>query len=243
MAHHRSDRELQLQQKLIHYRSELIQWEQRWTELQQQLEKERLRTEYWRQKAKEWKTSVLNEYEQTIALLQQELLRCQVALEEQAHQPASFTTDELRLHAFFRFSVMLPSHLEEPIWIIGDLIMDNIGTAAADIASICLTVTPKQAGSLSGKIASSSLSDPDQQPGWVFVHSDWQRFIREKGEYWIRPAAHRSLAPRESLIFPSFQIRVNHPLSAPLRVAATVYCAQSEQGIEAVNPLIIQPLS
>ncbi|MCG6181604.1 hypothetical protein JEG44_12520, partial [Anoxybacillus sp. LAT_33] len=79
---------IQLQQKIIHYRSEVAKYKQLLQLAETELKREQLRNQYIQKQLEQ-----LDEYEQTIEQLKQQLLFYEVALEEEKKRKKEMKQD------------------------------------------------------------------------------------------------------------------------------------------------------
>lgn len=80
------NQQIQLQQKLIHYRSEIAKYEHQLKVLETELQKAKLRNEYLLEKLHLAESVHIEPYEKKNAQLEQQLLSYEVALEEAERQ-------------------------------------------------------------------------------------------------------------------------------------------------------------
>jgi hypothetical protein len=254
------DQQIQLQQKIIHYRSEISNYKNKLKSLETELQKEKLRNKYLQEKLHHAESINIEQYEKKIAQLENQLLSSEVALEEAHHQISnlkkSLYTDKqdkksissiVKLQAVFNYSLILPqTNDEEDIVIIGDFIVSNIGTEPLQDMIMCIRITPKETGKLSGKITTKPLKEENvfisnqSTIEWIFVYENWREKIKNDGEYWIKPAQKRTLMPNEELRFSNFDIRIEKTKKINSTVIdGFVYCKEIPNGVPSLNSIVI----
>lgn len=251
------NQQIQLQQKLIHYRSEIAKYEHQLKVLETELQKAKLRNEYLLEKLHLAESVHIEPYEKKIAQLEQQLLSYEVALEEAERQiqhlkKTRYTTQEekkpsvTKAQALFTYSILLPEPTEEETLVIGDFVIQNLGTEALQNLMICIRIHPKTAAELSGKIATYSLSHNDPKvltesaAEWTFTYENWRERIKHDGEYWIRPIHRQKLLPNEEIRLANVHIRIKKIDGAPSTVIdGFVYCNELPNGISSLNSIII----
>ncbi|MBA2877628.1 hypothetical protein [Anoxybacillus ayderensis] len=217
---------IQLQQKIIHYRSEVAKYKQLLQLVETELKREQLRNQYVQKKLEQ-----LDEYEQTIEQLKQQLLFYEVALEEEKRRKKEIKQDVVRAYAYFTYAVMMPEQKEEEATIIGDFVIENSGNTPLNDPIICLRLRPPDHAQLSGKF---SFRQMQEEGGWTFAVEDWRKKMKE-GEYWLKPIDETTLLPNEQLRFPSFELRIVQTVV----VEAFVYFRQLKQGVSSSNYIVV----
>jgi hypothetical protein len=250
-----TDHQLQLQQKIIHYRSEISNYKNKLKALETELKKETLRNQYLQKKLHHIQTKNIEQYEKKIASLENQLLSYEVALEEEKTQfnelkknlYLHYSQPIIKLQAFFNYSFLLPETNEDELLIFGDFTIDNIGTEPLHDPMICIRIKPIHAGKLSGKITTKPLKTEENfllsehsSTEWTFVHKDWREIIKNKGEYWLKPLYYSTLAPSELLQFHNFEIQARKmDDESVLVIEGYVYCKELPKGIPSLNNIIV----
>ncbi|WJQ01045.1 hypothetical protein QT234_04060 [Geobacillus stearothermophilus] len=254
MKNANDDRHLRLQQQIIHYRSEAASCRQQIKQLEAELEKEKMRSAYLKEKLREAETVNAEMYKKKIAALERQLLLYEIALEEAEHrvsgpQQTTGADPAASVLALFHYSVMIPTHLdEEEIVVIGDFIIRNSGTAPLHHPVVCLRISPPKTAVLSGKIAlpqsgraaQEGLADSGAE-GWTFIQENWREKVRQNGEYWIAPLHGVPIEPGEERRFSQFEIAVRPSGNVrSLTVDGFVYGAELPKGAAAANRIAVQ---
>lgn len=222
-----NDQHIQLQQKVIHYRSEVAKYKQLLQLAETELKREQLRNHYLQKQLEQ-----MDECEQTIEKLEQQLLFYEVALEEEKKRKKETKKEEIvRAHAYFAYAVMIPEEKEEHVTIVGDFVIENSGNTPLNDPIICLRLRPPDHAQLSGKF---SFRQPQEEGGWTFAIDNWRQKIKE-GEYWLKPIDQTTLLPNEQLRFPSFELRIDQTVV----VEAFVYFRQLKQGVSSFNHIVV----
>ncbi|WP_027408896.1 hypothetical protein [Anoxybacteroides tepidamans] len=254
------NQQIQLQQKIIHYRSEIAKYEEQLKALQADLQKEKLRNEYLLEKLHLAESVHVEPYEKKIAQLEQQLLSYEVALEEAERQIQHLKKTKYaaleeekkpvpvtKAQAFFAYSTLLAETPEEETLVFGDFIIQNIGTEALQNLVVCIRISPKKAGELSGKIAvkrnfsgENSFVENEATVEWTFAHDNWREKIKNDGEYWIKPANIKKLMPNEEIRFSHFEIRIKKTDSIHSAVIdGFIYCNELPKGVASLNNIVI----
>lgn len=226
-----NNQHIQLQQKIIHYRSEVAKYKQLLQLMETELEREQLRNQYLQKQLEQ-----MDEHERTIEHLKQQLLFYEVALEEEKKRKKETKKETkkeeiVRAHAYFAYAVMIPEEKEEHVTIVGDFVIENIGNTPLNDPIICLRLRPAHHAQLSGKFSFRQLQE---EGGWTFAVEDWRQKVKE-GEYWLKPIDQPTLLPNEQLRFPSFELRIDQTVV----VEAFVYFRQLKQGVSSFNHIVV----
>lgn len=219
-----NNQHIQLQQKVIHYRSEVAKYKQLLQLVETELKREQLRNHYLQKQLEQ-----MDECEQTIEKLEQQLLFYEVALEQEKKRKKEEKKESA--HAYFAYATMIPEEKDEHVTVIGDLIIENSGNTPLNDPIICLRLRPPDHAQLSGKFSFRQLQE---EGGWTFAVDNWRQKIKE-GEYWLKPIDETTLLPNEQLRFPSFELRVIQTVV----VEGFVYFRQLKQGVSSFNHIVI----
>lgn len=255
----RSEDSIQLKQRIIHYQSEIVSYEHKLKTLQANIEKEKLRNQFLQEKLYTIEDQQIEIYQKEIHKLKEKIMQLEVELEEEKQRSLQLqqkvvsnkplveetkqSTLETRpsIQAHFAYSTLLPQTEDDDITIIGDFIIKNIGTEALHDIIICFKLSPKDAGTLSGKIGTKKSRDLlDSEIDWVFLHENWKEKIREYGEYWIKYVDPNPLEPNETVIFPQFDITLTKKEeSQSVVVDGFVYSKELPKGSFSLNKIIV----
>lgn len=255
----RQEESIQLKQRIIHYQSEIVSYEHKLKSLQASIDKEKIRNQYLQGKLYTIEGQQMETYQKEIYELKEKLTQLEVALEVEKKRstqlqqkvvsskhsveaPKEKPTETIAsIQAHFAYSTLLPTTEEDDITIIGDFIINNTGTKALHDIIVCIKLTPRDAGTLSGKIASKkSQSFIESEIDWVFLHEDWKEKIKHNGEYWIKYVNPTPLLPNDFIIFPQFDIALpknedNHSVV----VDGFVYSKELPKGTFSLNKIIV----
>lgn len=263
-----NESKLQLQQKIIHYRSELSIYENKMRHTERELKKEKTRTNYLQEKLYHAQNVNIEEYVKKIVRLENELLQYEVALEEEKKKVDSLykefqnnfenksnddqiTTNEssTEIQSYFNYSLILPDEADEEkeIAIMGNFVIQNKGTEPLHDLIICIRLRPKKIGRLSGKIATHSvraesnpLFESSVAEEWEFLHENWKDKIKKDGEYWMKPVEFTELSPGELIHFSNFELRLTEPEEKNGGVIeGFTYCKELPKGTLALNNIVI----
>lgn len=260
----KKDITIQLEQKIIHFRSEMATYKQKLLNAERELKKEKIRNEYLQKKLYENDHMTIKPLKKEIHRLNQEILSLEVALEEEQERSKALQLADLPNHdspkqitqnvmdlqpscqTFFNYAIWLAEYAleEEKVIIFGSFIIENNGKTPLHDLVVCIRLEPHHAGKLSGKISISpeahenTLYEAAEQ--WQFAHEKWREKIRESGEYWIKPTSKKELLPNEQLIFSNFEISLQKPANThSIIVEGFAYCHELPKGITANNRIII----
>ncbi|WP_096189363.1 hypothetical protein [Evansella halocellulosilytica] len=223
---------LQLEQKLIYYRSELKKYE---TEIDQL--KKRLRK---KQAIEESKIAdkINNDHEK-------------IASEYNDGDKASANVkNDFAMKAYFSHSVFLPNtsdpsgDLQDPnIHVIGHFTIENTGTKPLNNPFICFRIKPAQQVLLSGKIRfreqpQNKAFAPMEE--WAYIQEDFRDWIKTKGEHWLRPLHFQQIQPGEKKSFSNFDFTLepSEGVSQYL-VEGFVFSKEIQQGVPSSNSISI----
>lgn len=247
------DRFLQLEQKIIYYRSEVANYEKKIQELKQQIKKEQTRNQYLQKKLMDIQKYNIDNYEKKISQLEDQLLQMEVELEEEKKQKEELVKLKPKdvpiepVYSFqghFTYSTILPSNDEDTISIIGNFMIRNIGNQPLHDLIVCLRISPKEAGKLSGKIIMNknkkNVNIDSNILQWEFLHENWIETVRETGEYWIRPAGINELSESETIAFSGFEVKIKKPENQnSVMIDGFVYCKEIPNGVHALNNILL----
>ncbi|WP_100373479.1 hypothetical protein [Bacillus sp. FJAT-45037] len=215
-------RNIQYEQKILHYRSEIKRLEQKTTKQAKQL-KEQV-------EAIDSLTARIN---------------------DQAPKPvqiATETVESLLCFSYFSYTLIVPdrSNRDESITIIGDLIIENEGTNPLTNPMICLEFNKPTLATLTGKIQRSPSTETEQYiieedrvtNTWKFVEGSSYKEARQTGVYWLKPIHTSIIEPSQSLFFPSFEIQLKPDDNAStFEVSAYVLSDELSNGQKASNKI------
>jgi len=252
------DRYLQLEQKIIHYRSEAANYEKKIQELKQQLKKEQTRNQYLQKRLVDTQKYNIENYEKKILQLEEQLIQMEVELEEEKKQKEELLKikpkdepKEIKIEpvysfqAHFTYSTILPSSDEDTISVIGDFIIQNTGNQPLHDLILCLRITPKEAGKLSGKIIMNSKHKKDFHHDspilqWEFLHDDWMKKVKTTGEYWIKPFGKTNFSSNETIVFSGFEVKLKKPENQnSVIIDGFIYCKEIPKGNHALNNIAV----
>lgn len=251
------DRIIQLEQKVLHYKSEVTHYQAKMNELAQQIKKEQTRIHYLQNKLVEAQTHNIENYEKKISQLEKQLMELEVELEEEKTQTSEIMKRAvtevkevkidpvLSVQAHFSYSTILPSEDETHVSLIGDFVITNSGNQPLHDFIICIRISPKEAGKMSGKIVMNRKNDRVIESDlsfiqWEFVHENWMERVKETGEYWLKPVGLAKLTPNDSISFSSFEARLQKPEQKNVVILdGFVYCSEIKSGTRALNNIVI----
>ncbi|MEH7385228.1 hypothetical protein V7147_07445 [Bacillus sp. JJ1521] len=256
-GHHEDS--IQLKQRIIHYQSEIVSYEHKLKSFQARIEKEKVRNQYLQEKLYAIEDQQIETFQKEIYKLKEKLTQLEVELEEEklrssqlqqkvvlskhlAEAPKEKPVEALAsIQAHFAYSTLLPATEDDVITIIGDFIIKNTGTKALHDMIVCIKLTPKDVGTLSGKIVTKkSQSFIDSDIDWVFLNDNWKEKIKENGEYWIKYVDPNPLLPNDTIIFPQFDISLpKNEDSHSVVVDGFVYSQELPMGTFSINKIIV----
>ncbi|MFP7222739.1 hypothetical protein [Priestia filamentosa] len=242
-----SNQSIQLQQKLIHYKSEINRLEHTIKKYEQDLETERANVAFWKKKyippihsLDDGQTEVLKK---EISLLKNELSEQKMINERlQAERILSSPKATLTtLKCYFMYSSIIPSGEEEDVTLIGNAVIKNETEDTVHAPLLCLKVSEPKC-IISGKIRDSShkeepsLSEQNSE-GWEYAVKDWKERVQKNGEYWLKPLKTHEIPPGESVTFDSFQLTLSSSLSSFI-LEGYAYTTEFKEGVPFLNKAI-----
>ncbi|MDR0136506.1 hypothetical protein RFW18_02015 [Metabacillus idriensis] len=258
---HSAERFIQLQQQILHYRSELSRMQKLVNDAENQVKKEIIRNQYLQEKLNEALHTHTEQYEKEVFQLEKKVLKLEVALEEEKRRTADIRKKMLmqeeqakpaviepvfQVHSYFQASIFLPQSEDDNLSVFGDYIIKNTGNQPLQQPIICIQISPLQFGSLSGKIIMQRKMDDtkiyEDAPSnhWKHVHENWRERIRSENQYWLQPITETQINPNEDLIFSGFEISFPIPDKRPISVKGFVYAKELPKGVSSLNHLSIQ---
>ncbi|WP_411334655.1 hypothetical protein ACK1LH_05275 [Metabacillus indicus] len=255
------ERTLQLQQQILHYRSELSRMQQLVNDADNQVKKELIRNQYLQEKLNEALHTHTDQFEKEVFKLEKKVLTLEVALEEEKKRSSDLRKKLLMQEeqakpaviapvigatAHFQASILLPKEDDEPLTVFGDFVIKNTGNKPLQQPVICLQITPVSYGSLSGKIIlqrkmdDTNLFDDAPGPLWRHVHENWRERVRTDGQYWLKPLKENLVEPGQTLVFSSFEISFPFPPERAAAVNGFVYAKELPNGIPSLNKISLQ---
>ncbi|TYR76067.1 hypothetical protein FZC79_07900 [Rossellomorea vietnamensis] len=169
---------------------------------------------------KNWLSSVTNPSQKTNV---NEVADSQKIQPQKQKEPAKEKVTSLVINkadVFMAYNVIPPkAHKEDKEYLIfAEMIVKNTGTTPLGKPVLCLKVSPANYMQIQGQAIPEKMIDvlathssSGGEKGWKYVYSDWQRRIKEKGEYWITPIQEVKIPPNESLTY-SFKMFFTEPI-------------------------------
>ncbi|MDQ0255372.1 hypothetical protein J2S74_002754 [Evansella vedderi] len=130
---------------------------------------------------------------------------------------------------------------EKKLDVFGNLTFQNLSDTEFQEPVICIRVKPIGKISIGGKINISprQISDEyslNQEEQWVYVQENWRQMVNQKGEHWLKPLHLDILKPFEKLKFSNFNISFNPaPEYSHYVVEGFFYARNYQKGIPAIN--------
>lgn len=214
--------DIQVEQKLLHYRSELKKF-QRIIHLQ----KKKISSQEEEMKGlKEAATS----FQKEIKTPKQNLVRLENAF------------------AYFAYSILFPSDAteenDEPCLIRGNFIVRNQTNQTLHDPLICLIFNKPKLANLSGKINQNThfsrehVYEEDEQLSWNYLKDHSISKVRETGEFWLKPNK-QEFFDSEELSFNHFEILLPyHKSSLSVTINGYIYAREIPEGQRALNSII-----
>ncbi|WP_191562283.1 hypothetical protein [Metabacillus idriensis] len=255
------ERSIQLQQQILHYRSELSRMQQQVNDAENQVKKEIIRNQYLQEKLNEALHTHTEQFEKEVFQLEKKVLKLEVALEEEKKRTTELRKKMLlqeeqakpavieplfQLGAHFQASIFLPQTEDDSLSVFGDFIIKNTGNQPLHQPMICIQISPRLFGSLSGKIIMQRKMDDTKiyedaaNNHWKYVYEDWRERIRSENRYWLQPLNESEVKPNELLVFSGFEISFPKPDNRPIQVKGFVYSKELPKGVPALNHISIQ---
>jgi len=257
------DDDIQLKQKLIHYKAELNHYKQQVRQFERTLEQEKENTAFWRNKHSEAlisgeKDAEIEELEKQLNLVKNELIEQRMVTDglkqkltrrapPQPIQQERFLKSDLI--AFFMYSIIWPEQTDDPIMVVGNVVIRNQTTKPLHAPILCLKVNQPSAAQLSGKMTDPGLDDTDTRSGvlqessseqWYYALPNWKEKIKQDGEYWLKPSSVSIIPPGGLLSFDSFQLSVTPGESiSSILFQGYLYTDEWKEGTALLNKIIL----
>ncbi|WP_416151230.1 hypothetical protein ACM26V_09770 [Salipaludibacillus sp. HK11] len=125
--------------------------------------------------------------------------------------------------------------------IVGNFHIINTGHVELTEPFIGLRITPANRATISGKISLQETPDTDtalhtSNEEWHYMHSNWKEKIRKQGEYWLSPVHCQKLNPGETLSFTNFDLRLKkRKLDENVKIEGVCFSSELTEGIAAIN--------
>lgn len=155
-----------------------------------------------------------------------------------------FKNKVLPVNAYFSYGSFLEGLVngEKKLDIFGHFTFQNLSDEVIEDPIICIRVKPIGKVNLGGKITvQQSLEDDftlEQAEQWTYVQKDWRETVNTKGEHWLKPLHFKELQPFETKKFSNFNISVEHsPEYSHYVVEGFFYARSHQKGIPAVNSI------
>ncbi|WP_059104009.1 hypothetical protein [Shouchella shacheensis] len=225
---------IQLQQKLLHYRSEVVKQERILKQQTKKLDEQEL--------VIHGLTDRLEELAKRPAEVEYRL----EAKDEQRETPPQTSI----IVPYFSYSIISPIDLgaDEPVLIKGHFVLENKGEESLHDPVVCLTFNKPQLANLSGRIhrpdsAKKKVDDhliahPDSQDGWSYLEKEADKRAKESGQFWLKPQTNE-LPASSSMAFSNFEIMlpVQPSTSVSLQVNGFVYGQEYPDGVPSLNAI------
>ncbi|MBM7840354.1 hypothetical protein JOC54_003635 [Alkalihalobacillus xiaoxiensis] len=240
MTHNRintPDKQLiQLNQKLLHFRSEVVK-------------QERLLTE---------KTKRLLQQDQIIDSLTdrlEELTKQPTIIQQEEHMDSSEPVKEpiglsFDMHCYFTYSIMAPFEVsdDEPFLIKGNFVIENRGDLSFQEPVICLSFNKPEYANLSGRIERSknkasqySVSREGVTESWSFVEEKADQQAKKTGQFWLKSPINE-IPPQSTILFPDFEVVIpmkKEQKSISLQLNGFLYGAELTEGKPSLNTIAL----
>ncbi|KMJ55228.1 hypothetical protein AB685_28340 [Bacillus sp. LL01] len=220
-----STADIQTQQKLLYYRSEL----------------NKLRTTIDRQEKK------IKEQSESI----HSLITKVYEQPDQIIQPTEETIEDsvlLQCDCYFSYTLVIPKQDDdEPITMIGDFIIRNTGSIPLQEPVICIEYNHPKLANLSGKIKYGPttltdqyiVTDEIQQEPWEFVEGTTLKEAKKAGLFSLKPVNRTSIRANETLSFSHFEIQIPPDIDeSEVVVQGYMACKEFPEGIPSLNKMI-----
>jgi hypothetical protein len=215
---------IQTQQKLLYYRSELS----------------KLRTTIEKQEKK------IKEQDESIHSL---ITKVNEQSDHIDHplQEKDDTFIPLQCDCYFSYTLVIPKQADdEPITIIGDFIIRNTGSTPLHDPVICIEFNHPKLANLSGKIkyGPSTLTDQYivtdeiQQESWEFVEGTTLKDAKKSGLFSLQPLNRTPLRTNETLSFSHFEIQIPTDIDkSEVVVQGYMACKEFPEGVASLNKM------
>ncbi|WP_078391731.1 hypothetical protein [Shouchella patagoniensis] len=156
------------------------------------------------------------------------------------------------IDSYFSYSVMAPidTNENEPFLIKGHFIIDNKGDQSLHDPIICFTFNKPEFANLSGRIKRSknvkkaseySVSRDGVTEAWSFLEEKADHQAKKTGQFWLQPPVN-IIPPHSSIAFSDFEILLHLKAgqeSLSLSVSGFVYGTELSEGHSALNSITL----
>ena len=146
--------------------------------------------------------------------------------------------------SYFTYSFLLTKGGDQKGIVIGNFVIHNIGSAALENPYICLKVTPKECAALSAKLGEDVQYDRRLNPlvmePWQYIDENANKFVEERGEFWLKPVRVAQIEPGQKLVFSNFQLKFAiRGAQTAYKMEGFFYCKQLQNGVRALNNIVV----
>ena len=221
------NQDIQLEQKLLHYRSELKKF-QRIIHLQKKK---------------------LTSQEEELNSLKHTANNPTIAQLPNLPSNQSIGESLAGIYAYFAYSTLFPANpsedTDEPCLVQGNFIIRNDASHPLTNPLVCLTFSKPELANLSGKInqnkknyGSEYVTTDEDELAWNYLENHSLKKVRESGEYWLRPNK-TQLLTKEDMAFNHFEVVLpfrGSPFS--MQINGYIYGEEIPEGRRALNSII-----
>lgn len=154
---------------------------------------------------------------------------------------------EVKADGWFNYTIMPPNkeNDDNEYLINGRFIIKNTGNISISNPVILFRVSPIDKVSLQGKfvppntVKSQAVQTEEAgQKGWKFIHEDWLKRAKDKGEYWVTPIQTVNLSPGNSVVMDTLQLTMKEPEPGNYyKVEAFIYFQNGKYAFSAQNQI------
>ncbi|MFS0787274.1 hypothetical protein ABC345_12945 [Shouchella sp. 1P09AA] len=232
---------IQLNQKLLHYRSEVVKQDRILADQHKRLlDQDEVIHEL---------TARIEELANNPAIAVQEEVAEPIQSEanheaEEANQPT------IQIDSYFTYAIMAPFETkdDEPFVIKGHMVIENRSSTSFINPVICLSFNKPALANLSGRIERSktnlnqySVSRDGVTDTWKFVEEKDDKQAKETGQFWLTPPIDE-IPAQSTITFSDFEIIIPtqaQDTSLSLQVSGYVYGAELPEGKASLNTITL----
>ncbi|MBU9713297.1 hypothetical protein [Evansella tamaricis] len=149
--------------------------------------------------------------------------------------------------SYFSYTTLINSDdeiedTENKVNLFGQFTFRNVTNQTFEEPVICFRVRPSTKIRLGGKISHlTNMGENSTQltEEWMYVQEDWKRWIAEKGEHWLKPIHLKELKPYETGRFTNFNISLTENKEQQYFIEGFFYAKNYQEGIPAVNTISV----
>ncbi len=140
---------------------------------------------------------------------------------------------QLMIISYFTYSLNLSNREDEENILLGNFVIKNLGNIPINNPFILLKMNHSSSFEFSGKVITQQSKKPHNTSGiWERVSPGEEN---SEDDYWLRPLDTLILNPKDTVIFPNFQIKWFGNEAYKFSIAGFTYADEMNEGSNALN--------